>query len=241
MNGLMVELFAQTASFREPAAQLYHRCLPLPTFSTLIGLAGAAKGISFAESLKEFKEKRVLAGVTGISYGSGRDLWNYAKIASGSVVKKDIITREFLCCLDVQIYYASDDVKWIESLQKSFKNPIYALTLGNSDELALCKSVAIYSNIQIAQTKELPNCWIHGNISDNYSFNWDKIKNSDLTIKMTAPEVVNLPVDFSFKGMVRKGSRYETFSFIPENICLKKPIESYAFGDKVVPMFGLTD
>lgn len=241
MQGVRIDLSSQTASFREPRSQLYHQCLPLPPFSTLVGLAGAAIGISFAEVLGLFKDERIHIGVKGISYGKGRDLWNYAKISSGTAVKKDIITREFLCNVQLQVFYACDDVECIYRLQEAFKDPVYALTLGNSDELALCKNIVIYQDINPDWATEMSNCWLHGNISNNYSFDWNKIQKPDLNLKLVAPQVVSLPVDFDFKGMLRKGVRYEMFSFIPEYIRLKEKTAVYMFGKQAVPMFMLTN
>lgn len=239
MQGLIIELSSQTASFREPGSQLYHRCLPLPPFTTLVGLAGAALGISFAQSLDLFKEKGIYVGTKGISNGKGRDLWNYAKISGGPEVKKDIITREFLCCLELQVFYASVDYEWIEKLQQAFADPVYALTLGNSDELALCKKIIPYQKIHVDCVTELSNCWIHGNIADCYSYDWAKIQKADLTLKLAAPQVISLPVDFDYKGSLRKGARYEIFSFIPDYVRFKEAIAVYMFDDQAVPMFCL--
>ena len=241
MHGLMIKLSSQTASFREPSGQLYHHCLPLPPFSTLVGLAGAALGIDFANSLELFREKSIYVGVRGKSQGKGRDLWNYAKIGSGKEVKKDIITREFLYGLDLQVFYACNDFECIKTLQEAFKDPVYALTLGNSDELALCKNISLYYEIHPDLATELSNCWIHGNISNYYSYNWDKIQKADLTLKLAAPRVVSLPVDFDFEGLLRKGSRYEMFSFIPDYVCFKEQINVYMFDELAVAMFNLRD
>ena len=56
MNGLMVKLYAKTASFRDPGAQLYHDTMPLPLPSTIVGIAGAALGLSFDDALSFFKK-----------------------------------------------------------------------------------------------------------------------------------------------------------------------------------------
>ena len=236
----MIELSSQTASFREPSGQLYHRCLPLPPFTTLVGLAGAALGTNFVESLEFFKEKGIYTGVKGKSHGKGRDLWNYAKISSGKEVKKDIITREFLCCLTLQIFYACNNFECIKALEQAFKDPVYALTLGNSDELALCKAISLYHDVYADSVTKLSNCWIQGNISNYYFYDWDKIQEADLTLKLTAPQVVSLPVDFNFKGLLRKGSRYEMFSFIPDYVRFKQGIDVYMFGELAVPMFNIS-
>ncbi|MGI5920673.1 MAG: CRISPR-associated protein Cas5 [Syntrophomonadaceae bacterium] len=240
MQGLRIKLSALTASFREPGSQLYHRCLPLPPFTTLVGLAGAAIGMTFAEAITFFKEKNIYIGVKGSSQGKGRDLWNYAKISSGTEVKKDIITREFLCNIELEVFYACDDSKCINWLQEAFADPAYTLTLGNSDELALYKGSRVYRNINSDWVTELSNCWLPGDVSGNYAFDWDKIQKSDLTLTLAAPQVIRLPVDFDFKGNIRKGARYEMFSFIPEYIRLKQKIEVYVFGKQAVPMFTLT-
>jgi len=55
------------------------------------------------------KENAVMVGCNGSSEGRGKDLWNYTFF--GGFEKREVITR-------------------------LAENPVYAITLGNSDEIA---------------------------------------------------------------------------------------------------------
>jgi len=239
MKGIVVSAIAETASFRDPGAQLYHSCLPLPSFTTLVGLAGAALGMDFEKALTIFRNNRILVGVHGNSEGAGRDLWNYSKVVSRSEVRKDIVNREFLVKLSVCLFYAIESGELLYKLRKAFLDPSYCLSLGNSDDLLMIKSVSQCLNVEVVKSKEVANTIVCGDISEIYEFDWDTIKKSALNINLGTPEVKNLPVDYTFSHQLRKGSRYETFSFIPELVRLKEEIKMYDFGNIAIPMFSL--
>lgn len=58
-------------------------------------------------------------------------------------VDKDILIREFLYGLDTEIFIACKNQQIIDEIHESFRNPKFALTLGNSDELACIKETEI--------------------------------------------------------------------------------------------------
>jgi len=71
---LTLDVWAQTASFRIPEQHTFQPTLPLPPITTLIGLMGAALGLTFDEAIA-FKKKHAIAfGVTGSHAGEMRDL-----------------------------------------------------------------------------------------------------------------------------------------------------------------------
>ena len=141
--------------------------------------------MSFNEAINRFKDKGSGQELKVLVRGPVRDLWNYAKISNKKEVKKDIVTREFLYCMDIQVFYACNDVSCIKELREAFQDPVYVLTLGNSDELVLCKGISSCQEVYSTMVTELSNCWMPGNISDNYVLDWDRIRKADLTIKLT--------------------------------------------------------
>ena len=239
MQGFYFQYSAPTASFRDPGSQLYHSCLPLPPFSTLAGIAGAALGMSFESIIDYFRDQHIFAGVKGFSRGRGRDLWNYAKITSNSIVGKDILNREFLAYLEGKIFYASPNVEVINKMHHAFKSPIFCLTLGNSDDLFVNHSISPVIEVGLTETSAIQNCMIPADISGLYEFDWASIKIAPLNVQLKAPQVFNLPVDYEFKGLVRKGCQYQVFTYVPENIKFKKTIEVYSFDEETVPLFSL--
>ncbi len=244
MQGLTIELRGETASFRDPGAQLYHLCLPLPPCSTIVGLAGAALGKSFADVWSYFKNNSIYIGVKGGAKGKGKDLWNYTKRTcfKSSNEKNDIVLREFLYKPEINLFYACQDKNIVNELSLAFKNPGYALTLGNSDELARINRIEEYGEefVEVVKTKQLENTQIPGNISQNFVFNWEKIKDTPIRLTLQAPLVKNLPVDFTFdKEGSRKGAKYEEFSFIDDLMELKEEIEVFQFRNILVPMYRI--
>lgn len=61
MKGFIASLTAETVSLRDPEGQLYHSCLPLPSFSTMVGIAGAAMGMDFKQALEFLRLTRSLS------------------------------------------------------------------------------------------------------------------------------------------------------------------------------------
>jgi len=245
MYGVFIDLKAETASFRDPGGQLYHNCLPLPPFSTLVGIAGAALGISFEEGLNYFRENKIKTGVFGSNQGMGRDLWNYCKIVNNDV-KKDIVNREFLTNLELSIFYCSNSKNCIEEIRQAFLDPDFCLTIGNSDDLVFIKRVSFCTQVRQVISNKIHNylglngyTLFPGDVSDNYKLNWDVIKSFPLHVKVSAPVIKKLPVDYKFDKQVRKGMRYEIFSFISNWISLTDPVEMYDFGEYILPLFSL--
>ena len=132
-------------SFREPKSHKIHRTLPFPPQTTLIGLAGAALGLSESTLWKEFKSLHV--AVVDVSKasdlggaGKAEDLVKYKKYKD-SDIETSIYVRELLYKPEYMIYYASEKKDILERLFNAFLNPVYALSLGRDDELITIKSV----------------------------------------------------------------------------------------------------
>ncbi|HAG08056.1 MAG TPA: CRISPR-associated protein Cas5, partial [Desulfotomaculum sp.] len=59
-----LEAYAPTASFRLPETHTFQQTLPLPPVTALMGLAGAALGLSFEQTMG-LRESGFLCGVWG--------------------------------------------------------------------------------------------------------------------------------------------------------------------------------
>jgi len=241
MKGLSVVCRAETASFRDPGGQLYHACLPLPPYTTLVGIAGAALGLSFPEATCYFKEHRIHVGVLGHTQGHGKDLWNYTKrtVFDDPKEKNDIVLREFLFRFGVVLFYAAQESAVIDRLETAFAHPIYALTLGASEDLAKVVSIEKHKEIKTLSTTDIKNTILQGDISSHYRFDWEKVKKTPIRLTLKGPVVKSLPVDFEFDAHgARKGSKYQTFSFIDSMIKLTENVSAYQFGDYKIPLYS---
>lgn len=236
MYGLMVELYAKTASFRDPGAQLYHETLPLPPPSTIVGIAGAALGLPFEEVLSFFKDKDILIGCNGKSSGQGKDLWNYIKIKSGTNTHA-IILRNFLYEVKIDMFFACEHQEAIIKLCNAFKDPFYAITLGNSDEIAKICSIEMFEELHLESMKIFSNTWLPGNFIQELKIDWDSIQKSRINVTLKPPTVKKLPYDFEFDSYgARKAVKYKDITFIGENHYLETEAEVFVFGKKFAAM-----
>jgi len=248
MYGFSVVLSAETASFRDPGGQLYHATLPLPPVSTIIGIAGAALGVPFQQSWEFFQANDINVGAKDISRswrgmppGKGLDLWKYQKIITNKI-KSDILKREFLFRPVFRLYYSCEDRETLEQLRQAFLSPAWALSLGTSDDIARLEEVSQIETVSEVSggAVELSHSLIPGDQSDNYSFDWEVIRNTPIRTSLELPMVKQLPVGFLF-GPVgeRKGCEYRPFTFLSGSQRLKNPRPAYIFGQEVVPLISI--
>src|SRR5208337_2072441 len=136
---------ALTASFRLPETHTFHQTLPLPPKTTIIGMVGAAKGLGLEASHKFAEDHNIQIGVLGNHRGIMRDLWNYRKLTgkeknyTDEDIKKrkhfSILIREYLFHCELTLFFGADSSEILSALRESFRFPVYALTIGNSDDL----------------------------------------------------------------------------------------------------------
>lgn len=238
LKGISVKVEALTVSFREVVGQLYHKTLPLPPPSTILGVSGAALGKTFKETLNFFKRHNIGVGCTGNHQGRGRDLWNYTKLKSGGKTEKDIVVREFLYGFQGELFYICEDKKVAKELYHAFLSPFYCLTLGNSDDLIKIKKVTWYDKVEKDESCSLSNTWICGDMLSEIKLNWSKIKGTPIVQTITPPLVKTLPTDYVFdnKG-VRHGQVHNAFTFIGNKLKLAYPIPAYLFQNTAVSCF----
>ena len=237
MKGLIVSLYAMTASFRDPNTHLYQETILAPPPTTIVGISGAALGISYRAALEYFKANRISVGCLIKNQGFGKDLWNYSKI-KGKEVIKSILIREFLYGINIDIFFTCEATEIVEELYRAFKDPCFAITLGNSDELVKIKNIEICDEIKIKKHKDIKDTWICGNYINNFELDWDKVKTLPIKSTIRPPIVKNLPIDFSFNDNdEREATRFSKFTFLGDVHLLKEPIEVYSFNEKLSPLF----
>lgn len=237
MKGLIISLYAMTASFRDPNTHLYQETIPAPPPTTILGISGAALGIGFKDALEYFQRNKISVGCTVKNQGLGKDLWNYSKI-KGKKVIKSILMREFIYGINADIFFACNDETIVEELYEAFKNPCFALTLGNSDELVKISDIRIYDEVGIEEAIDIKDTWICGNYINDFELDWDKVKVLPIKSTIKPPIVKNLPIDFSFNNNdEREATRFNKFTFLGDLHLLKKPVVVYSFKDKMVPLF----
>lgn len=257
MYGFSVLLHGVTASFREPSAHLYQATLPLPPVSALVGMAGAALGRTFEDVWRFAKNVGFCVGVSGTSEGKGIDLWNYHKMAApkgaqetaqarqynlSKIVRRDILNREFLVYPKITVFYAMQSDGHAETLRKAFTDPVYALSLGNSDDIVCVKKISAVCEVKaVDESTAFSDTCVVGDRADDVQIDWDMLKRTGVAQTLKAPLVRPLIVDFEFKGMERHGSRFQLFTFLSGPQRLMHPQLAFRFAEAVapIPLYGL--
>ena len=133
---LHVELLGLTASFRVPHMFKYHRSLPLPPYTSIIGMFGAAIGKDMAIAQVIFENFKIKMGISGSSAGSFNDTW---RVLTTKNPERDVVERQIFYKPRYNILFCSNDKCIIEYCEKAFRYPIYPLSFGRPDDLVNAK------------------------------------------------------------------------------------------------------
>ena len=243
MKNLVVEILSQTASFRNPDFQNFHKSLDLPPPTTIVGLAGAALGLSPLQAQEFFENNEVQIGVCGSYAGKCSDTWKYNKGVrdmrlydprkDGSIIQKEYLIHSYFI-----IAFSSESSEVISRLHEAFQNPQYALTLGNSDSLAFVKNVEF--DLPKILCKEVANCLLQGDIIDNVI----KLASEKMEFSIydtSEPLTYDLPVKFHYANNYGKRtvSQVGTFSMIGKKMKLNYEVEGLTYKGLFVPLVGL--
>jgi CRISPR-associated protein Cas5t len=229
----IVELVTQTATFRNPEFQNFHKSFLLPPPTTLIGLAGAAMGLS-PKSAQDFFEDGFYFGIYGTSKGYCKDLWKYNTFdEQGSIILKEILYDNHFILI-----YGNDNETIIETVREAFLAPHFALTLGNNDSLA--KIIQVIIDKDFTESFEMSNCLVEGNIIEEVV---EKAKNGlSFSIYSTSePIAYDLPLRFHYESEYgfRRVIERKTLSFIGENMQLNFSKKGVKYKNVFIPVFNL--
>lgn len=139
---LVVAVRAPVASFRRPLDHNYQRTLPMPAPTTLIGIAGAALGVSDRELWAQDSLARELkvSVWTDCQPGRASDMWTVLKIKSGKIAERSPYFRDLLFFVRYTLLYGGPE-KLLQELAAAIRSPAYPLSLGREDELLLIEEV----------------------------------------------------------------------------------------------------
>ena len=243
MKNLVVEIFSQTASFRNPDFQNFHKSLDLPPPTTIVGLAGAALGLSPLQVQEFFEDNELKFGVYGLYSGKCSDTWKYNKGIRDMRLynpEKDgsIIQKEYLIHSRFIIAFSSESSEVISKLHEAFQNPKYALTMGNSDSLAFVKNIEF--DLPTVLSKEVENCLLQGDVIDSVM----RLASEKMEFSIyhtSEPLTYDLPVKFHYADDYGKRtvSQVGTFSMIGKKMKLNYEVEGLTYKNLFVPLIGL--
>jgi CRISPR-associated protein Cas5t len=230
---IIAEAVAPVASWRPPEALTYHRTLPLPPYTALVGMVGAALGLDLSEAYRFIVEHGLRLGVGGWCEGHARDLWKYQKlesIAEGKEMTSDVLIREFKVDARLVFVVECGDAGDAEVLHRALTRPSYPLTAGTSD--ALLRIVAVRIDHEPARSsRRLAFSMVYGELDPRYKLaeTLDKIP---LSRVIHAPSVERLPTGFVFDPVdPRRLSGRDLVTFVSDPIELEEdvaPVAGYA-------------
>ena len=231
MKYCIVEIRTQTATFRNPEFQNFHKTLPIPPPTTMVGIAGAALGRSPSASQLFFEESDFLMGSYCRTQGTSTDLWKYNDFSQRSIILKEILFQNHII-----LVYGSEDLSKIDTLKGAFSNPIYSLTMGNSDSLA--KIVSIKVEDSLIESNLVAYCLIEGDVIEEVISNASN--GIDFSIYSTSdPVTMDLPTRFAYSdeyGM-RSVSRRKQFSLITAEMKLNVKKKGIFYQSCFIPLF----
>lgn len=231
MHLVLIQAFAETASFRLPETHTFHKTLPLPSYTSCMGLLGAALGYGLEESQQFVEENKVRVGVGGRDRGTFKDLWKYRKVKSGEVIS-DVLLREYVVDLSLGLVYGAEDKSTVQRIAQAFNDPVYALTAGHSDSLLVLCSIELME-ADWEPLESVHFCAVPLDMTGAYQAD-KSVLDLPLTESIRAPQVFNLPVRFSFEGERRTIAGREFFTYIGHPIQVKEPIEGFSLRSRIL-------
>ncbi len=236
---VIIEAVAPVASWRPPEALTYHRSLPLPPYTTLVGMLGAAMGLGLPEAYQLVVERALRLGVGGWCEGQARDLWKFQKLKDKEV-ETDVLLREMGIDARLALVVEAADPATARDVAEAFASPAFPLTAGPSDALLKVVAVQVVPGEPV-EKRTVAYTQVFREIHPRYELHgtW-----ADLPIHraIRAPSIERLPTGFTFEaGGKRHLVGRALVSFVADPIDLD-PEDEPIVGYRVVPRSpGLRD
>ncbi len=233
MKYCIVEVKSQTATFRNAEFQNFHKTLTLPPPTTLIGLAGAAMGLSPKQAQDFFYSEDFQLGVYGKTGGLAKDLWKYNDFKNGSIILREILFKNHYFCA-----FGCKNPEKVMQIGNAFLDPKFALTMGSSDSLAKVFRVDYLDDT--IQSNNLGNCYVEGDVITEVLEK--ALEDPIFSIYTTSePTALDIPVKFEYDsdyGM-RSVSKRKILSVISTPMELNIRKEGLSYNGYFIPLINL--
>ncbi len=221
MKVIALRIKAPQVSFRRPLDLNYQRTLPLPPPTTLIGLAGAALGISDFQlwndsTWKPLRELKVAAFMNK-PVAKAKDMMKVLKVKSGKISERSPYFRELLFNVEYTIFYGGDDAV-IKKLAHAFLDPVFPLSLGREDEL-----IDIISLNEVEPGKGEP--YFYGTALPfdirEIDFKIPGLYGEKAPLKLEPAIIENVPLAFKVEKGYRVPVKKKVITFVPYALKIK--------------------
>ncbi|MDK2882206.1 MAG: CRISPR-associated protein Cas5t [Bacillota bacterium] len=224
MNVLWVKVAAPVASFRRPLDHNYQRTLLLPPPTTLLGLAGAALGLSEGELWHKGPPLQglLVAALALQKPGGARDMWTVMKIKNNKITERSPYFRELLFFARYMLLYGGP-TDLLEALQAAFTDPVYPLSLGREDELIILEDMGLER--AVAGEARFFGTVIPGDLRQ-LDFRW--LPRPGIIFEPPVVEVLPLGFELDQRGM-RHPVGATPFTFLPFDLEVEVPGQKEVF------------
>ena len=238
MNIFFLKLTGLTASYRLPDTKNFHKTCDFPTKSSIIGIIGAAMGNDNESAHLYFYDNDVKLCITGSHNGIYNDLWRHTKTKSDLKIVKNVIRREYLYEPSFEIYISCEDKTVLEEIRTALKSPKFALTLGNSDDIAKIAYVSDICDCKEEYIESVENTLISGNITGNIKLDVD-LKNTPIIKTITFPHIYNLIDTFTFSkdGVRVANCGFTQYTGVKSKVKFIEPVKGYNINNKNIIMW----
>ena len=235
MKGIIWYLKGEFGSFRPFYSTSIIDTYPFPPKTAVVGMIGAALGLSEDEIVDYYKKIRV--GIK-IEYFESifNDLVKIWKVEDSGERKIFIVIKRFLYKPRFTIYLATfeetKEQKLLDNIYKALLDPAYPVTLGDSDSLFYPdgKYLKIVDDV-IPTRSRIFKCLIRAEVVGG--MHYPKDKREEETFKIH-PKIVKMPIGFE------KGRKPEIINVLVHSkgeIHLKREVEAYEFNGEPVYLF----
>lgn len=230
---VIVEAVAPTSSWRPPEAQTFHPTLPLPPYTSQVGVLGAALGLELPEAFRYVADKELKLGVGGWHRGTMRDLWKFQKLElvdNKNAAYSDIVLREHWVDTRLVLLIETQDAETAHDVREAFQRPRYPLTAGVSDALLHAKRVSV-SDTKPRPTRDFVHALIYQDIAADYRVDPALLTAQPMMQSLRAPSIERIPTGFRFDDAGKRtlASR-SVVTFVGDRITLSDsddPIDAY--------------
>lgn len=230
---VIVEAVSPMSSWRPPEALTYHRSLPLPPYTTQVGMLGACMGFSLQDAFQFVADHQLRLGVGGWHRGKARDLWKFQKLKDNNEVTSDVLLREMWVESRLIFVLEIPEAEIAEQVAGGFRTPKYPLTAGPSDALLHAQNVQIREAIPQSE-RRIHHTLVYREITPHYH-PFEHIKDVPISRTVQGPSVENLPTGFHFDGDgLRRLAGRAVMSYVGDAIEID-PDEESVMGYQVEP------
>lgn len=242
-NYLVVEAYAEFASYRIPEYHNFHKTLPMPPPTTIIGIAGAAFGLSPVDSQKWFDTNPIELGVYCKHSGVFTDLWKIKSTKADT--DSSIIKREFTFRNTLFFAFGSTQQN-IQNLREAFLYNCFALTAGNSDSLMKVRNLYLYTNEARDVDSSFEHCLLFGSYGASLKITINNLEANKVYRynTLSGPKVFNLPYAFDYSDDGSRAIRKrKEMTFVGSRVEIQDGIQIPVLKHQgiVIPMFSYND